>query len=203
MPEKIDMFADLKALYRPPSKSPVLVEVPPLNYLMVDGSGAPGASGFQQAIEALYSAAYTLKFTLKLGPLATDFRIMPLDALWWAEDLSAFDQDRRDEWLWTLMIAVPDFVTPAMVTDAIAKVREKKDPPALTKLRLERLEERTCAQIMHIGPYSEEGPTRAKLFAFIAEKGYQPRGKHHEIYLSDPRRARPEKMRTVIRHPVS
>lgn len=203
MPDKIDMLADRKALYRPSSREPVLVQIPPTNYLMVDGAGDPDNSlEFQQAMEALYSVAYTLKFGAKLGPLATDFRIMPPEALWWAADWSAFNAQRRDEWRWTLMIAVPDFITPELVAEAVAKVRAKKDPPALGKLRLERLDEGLCAQIMHIGPYSGERPTVEKLHAVICEKGYEPRGKHHEIYLSDPRRTKPEKMKTVIRQPV-
>jgi hypothetical protein len=127
---------------------------------------------------------------------------MPPEGLWWSDDMAAFDQGRKDEWKWTLMIAQPDLVTPEMVAEAIEAVRKRKDPPALAKLRFERFAEGKCAQIMHIGPYSEERPTIAKLHAFIAEQGSQLRGKHHEIYLSDPRRAKPEKMRTVLRQGV-
>ncbi len=200
---KVDLFAERKTLYSPPSKQPVLVEVPPTSYLMVDGTGGPeGSAEFQQAMEALFGVAYTLKFSLKKGPLGLDFKVMPPEGLWWSGDRETLDPTRKDGWNWTMMIAVPDFVTPEMVAGAIVQLREKKNPVGLGKLRLERLDEGMCAQIMHIGPYAEETATIERLHAFIREQGREPRGKHHEIYLSDPRRAKPEKLKTVVRQPV-
>jgi hypothetical protein len=111
--------------------------------------------------------------------------------------------ENKDAWKWTSMMVQPEFVTEALFAEAMAEVKKKKAPAAIDKVRLEKYTEGRCAQIMHIGPYSEEGPTIAKLHAFIEESGYEKTGKHHEIYLGDPRRAAPEKLKTVIRQPVA
>ena len=197
---KIDFKKERKDLYNPPTK-PVMVNVPELQYLMIDGQGYPGTSQeYQDAMEALFPLAYTLKFTIKKRQ-DVDYAVMPLQGLWWADDMSHFSED-KDAWKWTSMMMQPEFVTPALFTEAVAEVRKKKAPVALDKIRFERFTEGRSAQIMHIGPYSTEGPTIEKLHAFIEESGYDKAGKHHEIYLSDPRRCAPEKLKTIIRQPV-
>ena len=202
--KKMDLKKELKHLYQPPTKEVVQVDAFPLHYLMIDGKGDPNHSQeFADAIAALFATAYTLKFMVKKGPLAIDYGVMPLEGLWWAEDMSKFSSEDKSNWLWTAMIAQPEFITQAMVDAAIAEVKRKKDPIALSKLRFEKFDEGQCAQLMHIGPFSEEGPNIARVHAFIAASGSQLRGKHHEIYLSDIRKAAPAKWKTIIRQPMS
>lgn len=199
---KVDFKKEFKNLYGPSSRTPVIVEVPAMNFLMVDGSGNPNTSQeYTAAIEALYPMSYTLKFMAKQGELQQDYTVMPLEGLWWAEDMDVFLDGRKDEWLWTAMIMQPDFISAAMVEEAREVVRGKKNPAALDKLRFESLEEGTAGQIMYIGPYSDEGPTIQALHEFIENQGFELSGKHHEIYLSDPRRTAPGKLKTIIRQP--
>lgn len=200
----VDLVKDLKPLYAPP-RQPVLVDVPALQFLMIDGCGAPESPAYAQALNALYAAAYTLKFSVKKAAPQRDFKVAPLEGLWWVDDEApdmAGLQARRDTWRWTMMIAVPDDVTSAEVADAAEQAGRRKPLPALPGVRLERLAEGQAAQVMHIGPYADEAPTIEALHAFVEEQGYELRGRHHEIYLSDPRRAAPERLKTVIRHPV-
>ena len=200
---KVDFKKQLKHLYQPSAKEVSVVDVPDMNFLMVDGQGDPGTSPeYQEALEALYTMAYQLKFTIKGRDPELDYVIPPPEGLWWAKDLDAFSMDDRDAWQWTAMIMQPDQVTEVLFDEAVDKVKQKKDLPGLGKLRLERYHEGRAVQILHLGPYSAEGPTIEKLHAFARENGYQLRGKHHEIYLSDPRRTAPEKIKTVIRQPV-
>ena len=184
------MLREERALYVPPRK-PVLVEVPEFQFLMIDGHGDPDFAT-REAIEAVYQAAYRIKFALKRGPLALDWKVMPLEGLWWMPDMNEFSLERKDEWDWTLMIRQPDEVD----DEVLASVEIHPG------LRLERWEEGRVAQLMHVGPYSAEGPSVEALHAFIAEQELERAGKHHEIYLGDPRRAAPEKLRTVLRQPV-
>ncbi len=195
---RIDFKKSLKHLYHAP-KTPVAVDVPELSFLMVDGRGDPNSSEeFQEAVKALYGLSYTLR---SMAAQALDYVVMPLEGLWWAEDMSAFTEGKRADWQWTLMIMQPDVITQEMVQEAIAKLAKKgKDVPAST--RLERFHEGLAAQVMHIGPYAAEGPTIAALHEFIGSQGRSPRGRHHEIYLSDPSRTASEKMRTLIRQPM-
>jgi hypothetical protein len=139
---------------------------------------------------------------VKKGALAIDYTVMPLEGLWWADDMSSFLTADKSTWKWTMLMMQPDFITPALVAEAIQAVKRKSDPPLLETVRLETLSEGLCAQVMHIGPFSAEGPTIERLHQFIAHAGYVRRGKHHEIYLSDIRKAAPEKWRTVIRQPM-
>ena len=187
---KIDMVREARALYVPPRKA-VLVEVPEFNFLMIDGHGDPEVAT-REAITLMYGAAYRVKFALKRGPLGLDATVMPLEGLWWMPDMAEFSLDRKGDWDWTLMIRVPDEVDEDLLEAVEAGPR----------IRLERWEEGPAAQIMHVGPYSAEGPTIALLHEFIEEHGLERAGKHHEIYLGDPRRAAPEKLRTVLRQPV-
>ena len=197
---KIDFKKELKELYKPSSKEVSVVEVPEMNFLMIDGSGDPSKTpDFETAIEALYPLAFNLKFMSKLGDVALDYVVMPLEGLWWADDMSAFTEGRRDEWKWTLMIMQPEFVTKAMFDEAVEKVRKKNAPAKLDAVRFERYEEGSAVQILHIGPFDEEGPNVMRLHAKIDELEKAPALKHHEIYLSDPRRTAPEKLKTVLR----
>lgn len=202
--KKIDFKKELKHLYKPSVKSVGRVTVPGMNFLMIDGQGDPNTSQeFQDAVEALYSVSYALKFMVKKGDMEIDYGVMPLEGLWWSDDMSTFSVDCKEAWKWTLMIMQPEFISQAMVESAIKQVRAKKNPVSLSQLRFALFEEGEAAQIMHVGPFSEEGPTIEKVHAFIEESGKVRRGKHHEIYLSDIRRADPAKWKTVIRQPYS
>lgn len=200
---KLDLKKQLKALYAPSAKEPARVDVPSMQFLMIDGEGDPNTSqAFQDAFPALYGMAYTLKFAAKKAGLQ-DYVVMPPEGLWWSDETGRLDLTDKSAWQWTLMIAQPDFITEAMVTAAREQLKSKKDPPGLERLRFERFDEGRCAQIMHIGPYADEGPTVERLHAFIRDQGLTPRGKHHEIYLGDPRRAKPERLKTVVRQPIA
>jgi hypothetical protein len=199
---KLDYKKTLKDLYGASAKAVVRVVVPPLQYLMIDGQGDPNTShAYQRAIQCLYAVSYTLKFAIKRGPKSTDYSVMPLEGLWWADDMSTFSVDRKAEWRWTMMILQPELVDAQRVEAAVEEVRRKKKLADLGLLRLETLEEGVCAQTLHVGPFAEEGPTIARVHDFIAANGLL-RGKHHEIYLSDIRRANPSKWKTVIRQPM-
>ena len=203
MNEKIDLKKTLKDLYQVSAKEPAVVEVPPLRYLMVDGEGDPNtASAYAEAIEALFSVSYTAKFMVKKGPQAIDYGVMPLEGLWWSDDLSAFRTGAKDCWKWTAMILQPDFVSDEVIGAAIEEVRARKKLPGVDRLRLDRLTEGRCAQILHVGPFSDEGPTIERLHAFITGQSAL-RGKHHEIYLSDTRRIEPAKWKTIVRQPMA
>lgn len=200
--QKIDLKRQFKQLYQAPAREPVQVEVPPMNYLMIDGEGDPNTSReYAEAVEALFTLSYTIKFMLKKSQKAIDYSVMPLEGLWWADDMDVFTRAEKDKYKWTAMIMQPPFVTREIVNDAIAEAKKKKKLPALSRVRFDKLAEGTCAQILHVGPFSDEGPTIAKLHAFIDAHG-QRAGKHHEIYLSDIRKAAPEKWKTVIRQPM-
>ena len=199
---KIDFKKELKPLYTASVKEAGLVTVPPRRCLMVNGFGDPNTSPeFQAGVEALYTAAYTLKFMLKEAQ-GLDYVVPSLEGLWWML-MADFDLDRRDDWRWTLMIPQPEQVNRELLGMAVTAARKKKPLPALEKLRLEIFDEGLAAQILHVGPYSEEATTIERLHAFIKEKGYHFCGKHHEIYLSDPRRTPPEKLKTILRQPIS
>ena len=201
--KKIDYKKELKHLYKPSAKEVVIVNVPQMNFLMIDGAGDPNTSQtFQDAVESLYALSYTIKFMVKKGELAIDYGVLPLEGLWWAEDMSKFSVDKKGDWQWTLMIMQPEYITRELVAEATEEVRNKKNPVALSSLRFESFTEGNAAQIMHIGSFSEEGPAIQKVHAFIKDNGGQLRGKHHEIYLSDIRKAAPEKWRTIIRQPM-
>ena len=200
--QKIDLKKELKHLYRPSAKAVVQVEVPPLRFLMIDGEGDPNTSReYALAVEALFSVSYTAKFMLKRGPRAINYAVMPLEGLWWADDMSTFVTNDRAKWKWTMMIMQPDFVSADVVQAAIAEVKTKKAIATVNSLRLESFEEGLCAQVLHVGPFTEEGPTIRRVHDFIeATSGLS--GKHHEIYLSDIRRGDPAKWKTIIRQPM-
>ena len=202
----LDLVRLHKPLYAPSARHAAIVEVPELAFLMVDGRGDPEtAESYHQALEALYSVAYTLKFTLRKAHAERDFKVAPLEGLWWADEAAptmARLLNDRDAWNWTMMIAVPEWVTAEEVAAAVQAAARKRELPAAPLLRLGRLEEGLAAQIMHVGPYSAEAATVERLHAFVAAEGYELRGRHHEIYLGDPRRSAPERLKTVLRNPV-
>jgi len=204
MPDPLDLTKTHKALYAPSAKEPAIVTVPACNFLMLDGKGDPNLSpAYQAAVEALYQFSYTLKFAIKKAG-GVDYKVMPLEGLWWAENMNTFTEGRREDWLWTMMILQPGPVTPEWVEKTRAQLLAKKDSsPLCAKVRFETYDEGLSVQLMHLGPYAAEGPNIARMHAFAQEKGYHLRGKHHEIYLSDPRRSAPEKMKTVLRQPVA
>ncbi len=200
---KLDFKQQFKQFYSPSAKQCAIVDLPTMNFLMLDGAGDPNhAPAFQTAVETLYAVAYTLKFMRKKGADGIDYGVMPLEGLWWSEEMATFSVERKSDWLWTLLIMQPDFITAAQVEAAKVEAAKKKDLPALSQLRFEAYHEGLSAQIMHLGPFAAEGPTIATLHTFISNQGYQLRGKHHEIYLNDLRRTAPEKLKTVIRQPI-
>jgi hypothetical protein len=199
---KIDLKKTLKHLYNPSAAVVSVVDVPPMNFLLADGSGNPNTSpDYAGVVEALYAAAFALKFKIKKGKAGVDYAVMPLEGLWWAEEMSQFSVKNKEAWKWTMMIVQPEPVTSEMFVETISEVEKKKGLPALSRVRFESFHEGQAVQIMHIGPYSKEEPTVAKLHAFIRQSGYKLRGKHHEIYLKDPRKSAPDKLHTVVRQP--
>jgi hypothetical protein len=202
--EKFDLKKQWKQLYEGKAGVIVTVNVPPLNYLMIDGEGDPNTSrSFQEAVEALYSLSYTLKFSLKKSPEAIDYGVMPLEGLWWADDPRDFgwvgQKADKSKWKWTAMIVQPQFIAQSEVDVAFEELRRKKNPAALDRVRFEALEEGPSAQVLYLAPFANEGPTIQRMHDFIHASGKELRGKHHEIYLSDPRHTAPEKLKTILR----
>ena len=201
---KVDFKKEMKHLYRPSAKEFALVDVPPMNFLMIDGHGDPNtAQEYADAVEALYAVAYKLKFMSKKEK-GLDYVVPPLEGLWWAEDMETFSTKRdKSTWDWTMMIMQPAWITPEMFVEAIQQVEKAKGLPALPGLRLETYHEGLAVQILHLGSYDDEGPTLHRMHqTFIPQSGYEMAGKHHEIYLSDPRKVAPEKLKTVLRQSI-
>lgn len=199
--EKVDLKKELKGLYNPPKGKLEVIEVPDLQFILVDGSGYPGTSPeYQEAMQLLYNLSFTLKFMLKKQGIA-DYSVMPLEGLWWADDMDDFLKGNKDNWKWTAMIMQPSFVTPLLFEQASIEVRDRKGID-VDKARFDTYAEGVSVQTMYIGPYSDEGPTIESMHAFIEDNGYITNGEHHEIYLGDPRRTAPERLRTVIRQPI-
>lgn len=201
--EKIDYKKILKNFYSPVKNKVSLVEIPSYNFLMIDGKGNPNTSPeYKAAIEALYSISYTAKFKIKKGISAVDFSVMPLEGLWWIDGEATVDIDNKDNWSWTAMIMQPPFVTKDIIDESREDVKKKKNLNNLENVRLCELIEGLSVQIMHIGPYALEKPSIDKMYAFMKEEGLAFAGKHHEIYLSDPHKSAPEKLKTILRQPV-
>lgn len=199
---KIDFKKTLKHLYNPSKKDISVVSVARMNFLMIDGKGNPNtAKAYSLAVETLYAVSYSLKFMIKKSEQKTDYVVMPLEGIWWTEDMADFSIDKKDDWLWTAMIMQPEYVNQELVNTAIKAVKSKKGLLATDKLRFESFNEGKSAQIMYIGPYADETPTIQKIHNYIDGLGGKLSGKHHEIYLSDPRRTAAEKLKTIIRQP--
>lgn len=185
------------------TRTPERLDVPPVGYLAVDGAGDPNtAPEYGAAVATLYAVAYTLRSAVKAAG-GEPWTVMPLEGLWWADDPGDFVRGERAAWRWTMLIAQPPVVTSEMVTDAVAAAAARGKAPAAERLRHEVLEEGDAVQVLHHGPYADEGPTVAALHAWIADAGLALRGAHHEVYLTDPRRSTPERMRTILRQPVA
>jgi hypothetical protein len=204
---KLDLKKENKELYYPKKGQVNLIDVPEMNFLMLDGEGDPNTSQeYQNAMETIFPVSYKVKFMSK-NELDQDYVVMPLEGLWWADNMEDFSVDDKDGWKWTVMIRQPDFINIEMVNTVVEEILKKKELPSISKLRLEKFREGKSAQILHLGPFSDEGPTVEKLHEYITANGYSFDGsidgtKHHEIYLSDMRRAKPENLKTVIRQPV-
>lgn len=201
--DKIDFKKTMADLYNPKKGEFSQVEVPKLKYFMIDGKGDPNTSpDYVDAIQVLYAVSYTLKFMSKIQ-LAKDYSVPPLEGLWWSKDMKVFQSGKKDKWLWTMIIMVPDWISTSMVKSAIANAKEKKSELDFTKLRVESLAEGLCVQIMFIGAYRDEAPVIRQLHEeYLPANGLIPTGKHHEIYIGDPRKSDPAKLKTVIRQPV-
>lgn len=200
--KKIDLKKEYRGLYTA-KKKPVMIKVPELNYIMIDGKGDPnGSKLFQDSVSALFTVSYTLKFMVKKGSMAVDYGVMPLEGQWWADDYNDFLNANKNKWYWTIMIMQPDFITKDMFEDALSKAVDKKKGLPFGKLRMEKFTEGASAQLLHTGPFSEEGPNIQRLHQFIKEQGKKIRGKHREIYLNNFLKVKPEKLKTIIRQPV-
>ncbi len=202
--KKLDLKKQLAAFYKASAKKVDDIEIPSQNFLMIDGKGDPNkAPEYGEAVAALYQLAYAIKFHIKKGKKPVDYAVMPLEGLWWADDMRAFGTGDKSAWKWTMMILQPDFVTREIVESMRAEVAKKKNPPALPKVRLEAYAEGPAAQILYIGPYADEGPAIARIHEHITQSGRALSGKHHEIYLKDPRKSAPEKLQTIVRQPYA
>jgi hypothetical protein len=198
-----DLKRELKELYAPKNTDWSIVDVPAQQFLAVDGRGNPNtAPAYAQAVEALYSVAYTIKFAAKRGD-GRDFVVAPLEGLWWADDFEAFTTRAKDSWHWTMLVNQPAWITEAAVEEAKTVALAKKKLPAIAAVRYQTLTEGRCAQVLHIGSYDDEAPILADLHhEYLAAHHLEPAGQHHEIYLGDPRKTEPAKLKTILRQPV-
>lgn len=201
---KRDLKKELRDLYAPSARVVRRVDVPTLRFLKIDGQGDPNtAPVYAEAVAALFALSYAVKFRAKKSPLEANYGVMPLEGLWWADDMSSFTSGDRSEWLWTMMIMQPDFIDGDFIEETRLAVAAKKNLPGLERIRLESFTEGLVAQTMHIGPFSAEAPTIERVHRFIRESGHKLSGKHHEIYLSDIRKGDPAKWKTIIRQPMA
>ncbi len=198
--EKIDFKKTFKNLYKAKPNAEI-IEVPELRFLIIEGKGNPNTSqDYKNAVEVLFGLSYIIKFMIKKS-LQIDYAVMPLEGLWWINDMKNFSIDKKDEWKWNAMIMQPEFITIELVEKGISELKKKKNTSAIDNVKLEKFNEGKAVQVLHIGPFSEEGPVISKLHKFIEEKGFKLSGKHHEIYLSDIRKADPKNWKTIIRQP--
>ncbi|GAB2958503.1 GyrI-like domain-containing protein [Saccharothrix stipae] len=201
-PDRYDVKRELKQLYAPKNTDWALVDVPEQQFIAVDGHGDPNTSAvYAHAVEALYSVAYAIKFASKRA--GRDLVVAPLEGLWWADRPEVFTTRAKDSWQWRMLISQPDWITEEAIADARRLVAAKKDLPALADVRREVLHEGSSAQVLHIGPYDDEGPVLARLHdEWLRANGLRMTGLHHEVYVGDPRKSEPAKLRTVLRQPV-
>lgn len=199
--EKIDLKKELRHLFNPSKDEVQIVDVPGFNFLMIDGTGDPNTSKeFQTDVELLYGISYTIKFDMK--KTGKDYIVMPLEGLWWADDLNSFAEGKKENWKWTVMIMQPSFIGKEEINSGIEKFALKKKID-ISRVRIEKYTEGLSVQLMHMGTYANEGPSIRKLHNYMEEHGYAFNGKHHEIYLSDPKKTKPDKMKTILRQGVA
>ncbi len=197
MPAKLDLYKANKEDYAAPKK-PVLLRLKPIQYLAIAGQGAPGGERFTACIGALFGVAFTIKMTLKFAG-KQDYSVCKLEGLWFQSNMESMP---REQWKWKLLIRTPDFITPAHLKEAVAKLLSKGKPPEVKEVALETLDERECVQMLHVGPYERECGTVAQMETFARAKGFKLAGPHHEIYLSDPRRVPAARLKTILRERV-
>ncbi len=198
----IDFKKQFKHLYQLAADEVAVVEVPAMNFLMLDGSGDPNGATYTDAVGKLYAVAYALKFLLKKRDAERDYTVMPLEGLWWTREGTVWYDTDRANWCWTIMIVQPEGITEELFEQARSEVERKKQFD-LAYMRFAAFTEGRAAQILHSGPYSEERPTIDRLHAFLEQRDWQASGRHHEIYLNDPFRTAPERLRTIIRQPFA
>jgi len=202
---KIDLKKEMKQLYTA-GKEPAIVTVPEMTFVAYDGQGDPNTSKeYQDSMGVIFGLAYTIKFMCKEMDTSkvVDFVVMPLEGLWWTDDMSDFSVANKEKWKWTVMIALPDYIDIEIFNEAKKRLFAKKEQSNIGKARLEKYEDGLSAQILHLGPYAEEPPTIEKLHRFIKEQGYRMHKKHREIYFNSPQRVAPEKLKTIIRQPIT
>lgn len=198
--EKIDLKKKIRTAFSG-KKNPSLVEIPPMKYVTVSGKGDPNNSeDFNEAVAVIYGMAYTLKFEEKKQ--GRDFTVPPMEGQWWADDPGVFHESERDKWFWKVMIALPDYIGVEEFSRAKGILKAKKDLPGLENALLEEMEDGLSVQVLYVGPYAEEAATIASMHHFAEDQGYRLRGRHREVYLSDPRRTDPDKLKTIIRQPL-
>jgi len=199
--QKLDLYKVHGAEYVTPKK-PVLIQTKPAKYLTFTGQGAPGEKAFQEGVGALYNVAFTLKMAKKFA--GQDYKVCHLEGLWWGDtEGQDFAAQPPDTWNWKLIIRVPDFIVAKDLKKTIATLQEKGKPPEVAKVKLETIDEGQCVQMLHVGPYMKEGETISQMIALAGQRGLSLNGRHHEIYLSDPRRVPAERLRTILRLPVA
>jgi len=196
---KLDLTKEYKTYYTAKT-TPEIVEIEEGKFLTIEGKGTPGGDEFQAKVGALYSLAYGVKMLMKKE--SKDFTVAKLEGLWWVDSDKPYTEVPREEWRWKLLIRQPEFVTPEIVEKARQEVIEKKKVDLVNEVKFEKMKEGKCVQILHIGPYSTEPESLEKMYNLMKEKGLVYNGLHHEIYLSDPRKVAPEKMKTILRQPV-
>jgi len=202
--KKLDYKKEFPDLYKPSLKEPAIIKIPKMMFFMIDGTGDPNTSeDYKEIVQLLYNISYTLKMkVIKKETPSKDYVVPPLEGLWYMPKMEEWSMDEKDKWEWTMMIRIPDFIKDTQIKKAMKILKETKNPSSFSKLRCEQYEEGTCVQIMYLGPYDEEPPTIKKIHQFAEKNGYNLNGHHHEIYLSDPRRVEPERLKTILRQPI-
>ena len=202
--KKLDYKKEFPDLYKPSLKTPVIIKIPEMMFFMIDGIGDPNtAQEYKDAVETLYNISYALKMkVIKKETPSKDYVVPPLEGLWYMPKMEKWSMEDKTKWEWTMMIRIPDFVKDSQIKKAMKIVKETKNPPSFSKLRYELYNEGICVQIMYLGAYDEEPPTIKKIHQFAEKNGYNLNGHHHEIYLSDPRRVEPERLKTILRQPI-
>lgn len=200
--EKLDLKKELKQYYKPSANKIEIIEIPEFNFISLEGEGNPNSPEFEDAIGALYAVAYTTKFAVKQVGGMSDFVVMPLEGLWWADNMEDFVLDNKDNWKWRIMIHLPTFITENFIGVNKVTAFEKKGNGKINEVAFGGFHEGLAVQTMYVGPYAEEHATIKKMHEFAKVHGYKLRGLHHEIYLGDPRKVAPEKLKTILRQPI-